>query len=458
MASASTVTVGGPDVAPVAGPLIAGSDTVWIERVARGGVTVKAMASRGGTARTVFRHDSVPAHRLEPLLAAAPGRIGLELELAGTTPSTGSGTAGTFTGPLDGPFEELPRCFPSLLLDVAVTEDAVAYHSPTDGTCRQLVVRDLSTPLSHPPRQLDRDAFAVRLAGRYVAWLERAESTGLPPGLSDIAVYDRVEDRELYRVDHRMLPPPGRIVGLDLQADGKVVFVSYRERRANGRLVTSEHIAWASPAEPRPHMLPLPTRRHYEARIAGDRIAFVGSNTTRPSEPRAPVFDGELGLSDLGGRSRIHRKPVESRVYAETFDFDGRRLAWAELMCAGIALRSAPVEDVVPRKVRPCPLAFSTPLRVGANGHLSFVLGCRGLNRSCGSQRVTFESGGRPVAISRPRRRGPLRRAHTARLSPAARRDLRRHGTLRVEARAIVRDLDGRLQRRTRRMVLRPAR
>lgn len=458
VASGSRVPIRGPDLAPVAGPLIAASDIVWIERVAGGGVVVKAMASNAHTPRTVLHRDPPVAHRLDPLMAAAPGRLAIELDLAGTTPSTGRSTAGSFTGPLDGPFEELPLCLPSQLLDLAVTESAVAYHSRTEGACRQFVVRDLATPPAHPPRELDRDAFALRLAGRYVAWLERAGSVGFSPDLSDIVVYDRIEDRELYRVDHRMLPAPGVIVGLDLQTDGKVAFVSYRAQQTRRGLINSGLVGWASAAEPRPHILGLPARRHYEVRIAGDTIAFLGSNTTRSFEPRAPIVDGELGLADLSGRSRIHRRPVESSVFAETFDFDGERLTWAELTCKGMVLRSAPARRVVPRRALRCPLTFSTPPRVRSSGVVSFVLDCRGLSRACGAERVIFESRGRRVATSRPRRGGLLRRAHTARLSSAARLKLRSRGALRLEARAAIRDSDGRVQRRRGTIVLRSAR
>src|SRR5205807_1637080 len=113
----------------------------------------------------------------------------------------------------------------------------------------------------------------------------------------------------------------GPLESLDLQADGKLAF-SYQTRRG-------DRVAWASPAEPYRHTLPLPPRDSYDVEIVGDRVAYEGGQQSNAGV----IALAKVGVSDLSGHTRTLGNLGEGSVFTQDFDFDGSRLAWWSYGC-----------------------------------------------------------------------------------------------------------------------------
>jgi hypothetical protein len=180
---------------------------------------------------------------------------------------------------------------------------------------------------------------AVRLAGRYVAWLEGTYRLGSANSDADLVVYDLEGAVEAYRIPDALLP--SQVSGFALQDDGKVAFTfDPNADDTNPR----DLVAWASPAEPHVHKLPLPRRYVYTLKFARDRIVFARDTKAakRPLE--------ETGVTDLKGHIRL----IQRHAVGTGIDYDGKHIAYAIRACR----RYKVVRQLLSARARP-----STPCR-----------------------------------------------------------------------------------------------
>jgi hypothetical protein len=183
----------------------------------------------------------------------------------------------------------------------------------------------------------------IRVAGRYLAY-QRAERGRSAPRTFrfPIVVRDLTTGAELLRAPDDLVRA-GSWSDFDVAADGTLVAVAkgpsdYRQRP----------IAWFSPRAPRAH--PLAVRARYDSpiRIVGRKL--VVERVTRPGAASALVLVGLRGH----GRPLVRFGRGVARVGG--VDYDGRRIAWAELACGRPAIRVARVSRLLnaPRRLRAC--------------------------------------------------------------------------------------------------------
>jgi hypothetical protein len=307
-------------------PAFAGDRVLWFERLADGAATVEE-GPVAGPPRTVQRFpEHGGADVLDLALAASPQRAVVSVnayEDVGPRFGLRPLYVDVFTGPSAGPLERIFRCPGDevRLRSVDVSGDAYVYRQ-CDDHAGHVEVRDPGEPSLSPSRSVGFGGYGARIAGRYVAWLDGYYSEAVTTNAADVVVYDRVLDSELYRIPRSEIP--GLIHSLDVQDDGKVAFAF----DPSGDYERGVWVAWASPAEPRVHLLPLGPRHEYDVKIANDRIAFQRGNG-----PNWAIQDAEVGIAELSGRTRILGRGSDDMARRESFDFDGRRLVWIELGC-----------------------------------------------------------------------------------------------------------------------------
>jgi hypothetical protein len=186
---------------------------------------------------------------------------------------------------------------------IDVSGDLVAFVR-CDNT---LELRDLSG--GGATQVVGRDVRGVRLAGRYVAWLEDDRSS--PPSRAELVVYDRQAGAEAYRVP--AASPASALGSFSLQADGKVALSFDPDPNdTNARSV----VAWASPSRSSVHRLPLPRRYGYSLRLRNDELVFSRSSRDGNHE--------QLGVTGLSGHARL----ILRRSSGRGIDFDGRHIAY----------------------------------------------------------------------------------------------------------------------------------
>jgi len=217
----------------------------------------------------------------------------------------------------------------------------------------------------------------MRVAGRYAAW----EAAG------DIVVYDRATSSEAYRIPD-VWPGIYDDKSLDLQADGKIAF---HFRKGLGRRFEA-NVAWASPAEPFAHRLPVSDDGTYVVKMDNDRVVFVRDAARLVSKPRHLITrTGELGMVGLTGGERVLARPVESSAFGEFFDFDGGRVAWQERTCQGAQLRVQTLDALIARPrlrsavhPRRCRFRLLRDARYLRRKHrLPFDVDCTGFREDC---------------------------------------------------------------------------
>jgi hypothetical protein len=265
---------------------------------------------------------------------------------------------------------------------VAVDGDAAAIQPSSCGLGGNVTVLDFAPGAVVPQRTIElgtgqEQEGALRLAGRYVAYVVGARSARARNPARQVVVYDWVAGAEVYRVSASVdVPLPGdfRFDHFDLQADGKVVAASAArvedpEDDAKAPCEDSIAIVWWSPAEPQPHVLP---QKACQARVAigADRIAFFR---------RSGATGAELVTTDLTGApvAPVATFAHEGSIHA--FDFDGARAAFAVRGCvhptvyAEVAQPAAPAAFPQPD----CPIRLSKSAgRVGRGGFANVRAGC----------------------------------------------------------------------------------
>ncbi len=171
-----------------------------------------------------------------------------------------------------------------------------------------------------PPRELSGGlGYLPRIAGRHVAWIE--------PGAGGPTIV--VTHLDSGAVVYRVAVPAG-VASYDLGEDGTLAVVRERRIAAGARRF---RLGVATVARPALRRARFPdAAAPFSVRIAGDVIAYL---RRRPGTASA-----RLGRVDLAGR----RRGIERTVLGGAgFDFDGRRLAWAERSDRAVRIRVARV-------------------------------------------------------------------------------------------------------------------
>jgi hypothetical protein len=307
------------------------------------------------------------------------------------------------------------------------------------GYTETAIVEDFST--TPPSSQAVEDAgFGLRVAGRYLAWLERYHGPGSLHGFSyDVLVYDRIAAAPVYRIPATALK--GGVQSFDLQSDGKVA-IAFAVPRYGPDLT---RVGWASPAAPRLHVLPLPAAPSYSVRIANNTIGF--ERGVYNSEHFTPA---SVGLATLDGRYRTIVRNGQAIVGFYSFDYDGRRIAWLSYGCSTARIEYLPATarsgPGFPR--RGCRLTFLRPPSIVNGTTLKVDVDCFGFS-GCIVQRLTATRRTNKAVVARGRD------DHAA-LTPLGRSLLRHDGRLDMRLRAIITDGAGRRESRSARVIVSP--
>ena len=427
---------------PVAGPRLVGNRVIWAEPRARGAFAIRERSLAGGSSQQVFvggRPRFPRSQFVDVRLAVSPSQFLVQQGVAaresappGFTPNSSPGTVIRVSGAGSETLARGPDCASTCFSrQMDVDQDMGIFQGPRPNT---VSIRDFAAADSQP---LVVDGFSTfpRVRGRYAAWAFAR----------DIVVYDHVARTEAYRL-RGVLPDVSDLRSLDLQGDGKVAF----EYRPPGR---QSVVAWASPAQPFEHRLPLRDTFYFDIRLDQDRILFVRGS------PR-----GELGVTDLAGREKVLARGVEGEAGRELLDIEGDRVAWLESSCRGLRIRVASLAELrsEPRNYRPraCRLRLERPIRRSRDGFVAIRLSCLGtLALRCETGRVvlatarryrlrnrTLGKGTRLAQFDRSFRRGPRT---VLRLTKAGRVLARRRAQVRVTVSALVRDSGPSARRRT---------
>jgi hypothetical protein len=294
------------------GPELAGGSLVWTEEA--GGAGSLHLGSPRGGERFVYRSESLSLGRM---FAASPTLVAFARSYPGCAPQPGvvcPQVEDALVGPPAGPFRSLVRVrkcsLPTEGRAFALDDGVAAYLELDCARDRiRVVVRDVARRgrliVLHDGAVSGGCCGDVAIAGRYVAWSDRA----------DVVVYDWRARRLGYRARVRSDGIDGD-VGFDLQLDGKLA-VAYRPVEVGRTGAT--RVAWFSRSEPRAHALPL-CGRSTRIRIAGERIALERYVTATTSA---------LVVADLAARTRTVARFAPPVRLRGGFDFDGRRIAWA---------------------------------------------------------------------------------------------------------------------------------
>ena len=424
---------------PSLGPALSGRTAIWAEsHTSDGGFRLRT-ATRNAPPSTLGTFAPPGLAELQPELAASPTRIVLAYGVSEPFDNPW-GQRSVLTAPVGASFEQLDSgCQlygdPDLPRAVDVSGQVVAYPRCKSDGRTEVVVRDYSKGPTAPEQIIPGGRpHGLRVAGRFVAWLTSGTS-GAPYNNSGIDIYDRLLGAPSYKLSEAAMP--GAVHNLDLQDDGKVSF-SFSAGLAGIK------VAWASPAEPRAHILPLPGRESYEVRIAADRIGY---------EAGKQAFAGELtlanvGVADLRGRAHRVGNLGEGSLFTDDFDFDGVRLAWWSYGCTKARVQLARADG--PPLIRParsrCALRFTRAATTTSGDRVRLHIDCFGFPLGvCDARHVSLaaSSHGRRVVIAR----GSA--AEHVFLTSFGRRLLRNHRRLRVRAHATLSDDAGRRERRT---------
>lgn len=336
-----------------------------------------------------------------------------------------------FLGPPSGPLERITHCTSreGALRSGDVWGEAYAYRQCDDAD-GHVEIRDTGTPALSPARSVGVGGYGVRIAGRFVAWLEQTYDYDRYGGRAEaVVVYDRVADREVYRLTPEDVP--GVVHAIDLQEDGKLA-LAFDVPGRGGRAQT---VGWASPAEPRIHRVKMPRPGEYDVRIAGDRVAFHGGWTRSFT-----IQHSYLGVADLAGNVKIVARNTTAFVWHERFDFDGERVAWTEVGCKQrrIVVRDVSRGGIAPGSAKVCPLRLKRRPSV-RGGVATFHFGCGAFRPKCLFDTTLALPGRGRASAGDGVDENPVR----IRLTKAARRILKREGSLRVNARLFVTDNAG---------------
>jgi hypothetical protein len=176
------------------------------------------------------------------------------------------------------------------------------------------------------PRVLARSARTefrlVAAAGRHVAWEQHRVVHGRAREQA-LVVFDLRRGRPLYRVSLDRLRAT-EVLSVDVQADGKVAALVASQGGQCGLL----RVVWASPFEPRPHILPGRAAGSITVRMSQQRIMYLGETGTGCdySAPKELLVAGLDGTQHVLSSSHVPSGPF----FAYDFDLDGELATYAE--------------------------------------------------------------------------------------------------------------------------------
>lgn len=366
-----------PTYAPSTGPVLAGGTVVWGESLANGDL---ALMEQTGSGRPVRRHTfaSDGDGTVGGSLSASAVRLGVEVQ----TGLGGGGVVDTpFSAPLGQPLASVSRgCVAEGLgqRHIAVSGDAMAYMG---SQCGHGFVADFGSGSTFDAGD---GLSMLRLAGRYLAALR----SPFPGGFSryPIEVVDVTTGSVLYAVSASALPGP--VVGLDVQADGKVLFAYGVERAGPQR----QGIAWASPDDPTPHRL-LGLSGYQFGRLVGDRAVIMTKALGNP--------DATMRLVALDGTSRVLTRRARAGDLREKFDFDGTQVAWLNQTCTRSRVNVTRVDDFpIDRRPGACRVIFTQRPRRIDGRTVRLGISCASFGRGCGVVGAVIEAATRHGRIT----------------------------------------------------------
>jgi hypothetical protein len=398
-------------------------------------------APAGGRATRQQQLPTDPYVLVDAQMASSSSRLAVTTVMA--RPSSGFGEdhsseawRDVFGGPSGGPLTALsPRCGGATLLrSLDASENLIAYQACDAGEDAVIVDPAAAGDGTSVPGA----GTGVRIAGRYLAWLENPQLIGqLGFGHRyDIVVYDRTAGAVAYRIPASSTF--GGVHSFDIQSDGKLA-LSYVKLSKSGD-ESPMHVAWASPSEPRLHATKLPVAETYEVALEHDRIAFERGTA-------ADIIDlADIGVAPLSGRAHLVGRNGEFITGHPTFDFDGHRLTWWSYGCSSARIHVVAANAAtVPTARHGCPLRFRRPPVVSSGHTVKFQVNCFGFV-FCSVRSVRFTAGRRLVATGKGTK---------ARLTAGGLARLRARGHLSVRVHAEFVDAVGRHERRTTHAVLR---
>jgi hypothetical protein len=308
----------------VSGPVLTSDGAAFVDSP-RGFQHVKLLAS-DGTVRVLKQFDTLLRRPSSgAIVAASPGHVAVaDVQQSCFSDPDGTGDIDCEpsrveyreAGASDAASRPIDLCrhppADPFSYDVDITDEAVAYIGCNAADAHAVVVRSLSDPASPPfvvTPPSGRVFEGVRIAGRYVA----AELTGRTPPV--LIVYDRVERRELFRVEDwvydRGVFDNG---GFALQDDGTLAL--RRPEPAASRLCP--RVTLYTPAEPFAHELAQRACTPNLAISAG-RLLF---DAPQPA-------GSQLTLAELGGWPQV----VAARSIVDSVDLDPARAAYTDSTC-----------------------------------------------------------------------------------------------------------------------------
>jgi hypothetical protein len=424
---APVATFGATPPTLTAGPFIGGDGLVWVQATANPAAADVVTQAPGAAARilgTIPSPESGSGDQLQVEVSGGYLAYGYVADHSGHFgPEPVSSLVAA--GPLAGPYKPLASCSsPAGDARFSLAGSLIAY-TPGCAAGSPLSVLDLASgarqPFAAPPNS------TFKLAGDYLAVRTDADSEA-------VSVYRRSSGQEVYRAGPGA--PLGQVeVGdFDLQSDGKLAaaFLPLDTSAIGGSL-----IAWFSPADPTPHVVPLPQtvtgphRPSYSEplRIAADRIVF-----SRPESPCSYQNVSDLLESDLQGNV-VQIDRIASGPQAIPFDFDGTTVGWlgdpggvssllTEDLTTALLPAAGPVAPHCPTLLAPSVRVTSRVLRISPSGGRAHLLvAC--LDRAQANQtpgqcaldvkvrtshRVRLTKHGRPAVLDLTPRRtaGPL--------------------------------------------------
>jgi hypothetical protein len=225
---------------------------------------------------------------------------------------------------------------------------------------------------------------------------------------------------------------------IDVQEEGKIA-VAFVEPLRDGHEPHTQ-IGWASPQEPRLHVLGVRRAGTYGVRIAGNTIAYA-----RGIDTSGAVIPAAIGLVSLGGSERVVARNAEAA--STDFDYDGSRLAWWSYGCRHPQINYLDASGTGPGlNRRGCELRFREQPSLSGDD-LRMRINCTGFY-GCNVERILVTlRGDRHTVIARGAHRH-------ARLTPNGRSILRRRGRVTVRVAATITDAAGRHEQRATRLVL----
>jgi hypothetical protein len=355
-------------------PALAGGRIVWSERPGGGTLAVVRSATTGGARR--LKLLSIPSAvnffdiYAGPGVAASPVRVGASINAGypGFRNEGGSTSMAAWTGRSDTPLSKASGyCDGGDVLayyrTVDVSGSAVAYADCEHGG---VTVRDYSSAV--PPRNFPI-ARELRLAGRYLALLERPSNSKLAVG-----VYDTTTGVRVYRVRSEDLDGPDPSVSdFDVAEDGSVAITYATTGETYGG--PGWRVAWAARESPLPTRVPLPDAARYHVRMARPGVIVYAR-----SRSNSPWRTTELGVTDPRGHRRTLVRGAYDGYTEVGFDVDASRIAWFDAGCRGARLHVTRIDapSVTATPARGCPLRFGAQTELRGPRRLHVFPDCYG--------------------------------------------------------------------------------